>query len=200
MAAMDSQRSVTLAVLAGGLGTRMGGPKSRLTLGGRPILEGLAERFAWPGPTLLGTSPGNEGPPGAGRFGAEVVDARAGEGPLRGVLTALAHATTEVVAVVTVDMPGVGAGEVEWLVDRLEGLAAMGSREVGGAVRVEPFPLVIRCAAREAIGRRLAAGNRSVYSLREEAGVRVVPAPADWPARVWANLNRPRDVDAFLRG
>ena len=41
----------------------MGGPKSRLVLNGRPILDRL-ERFAWRGPTLLVTSPGNEGPPG----------------------------------------------------------------------------------------------------------------------------------------
>jgi molybdopterin-guanine dinucleotide biosynthesis protein A len=50
------------------------------------------------------------------------------------------------------------------------------------------------------IGRRLAAGNRSVYSLREEAGVRVVAAPADWGEGVWANLNRPEDLQAFARG
>lgn len=178
----------------------MGGPKSRLVLGGRPILERLAERFAWRGPTLLVTSPGNERPPGWERFAAEVTDERAGEGPLRGVLTALACATTEVVAVVTVDMPGVGAAEVEWLVGRLDGVAVMCSRAVDGAERVEPFPLVIRAAAREVIERRLAAGNRSVYSLRDEAGVRVVPAPREWAQRVWANLNRPEDLEAFDRG
>lgn len=177
----------------------MGGPKSRLVLGGRPILERLADRFAWGGPTLLVTSPGNERPPGWERFGAEVTDERAGEGPLRGVLTALGRATTEIVVVVTVDMPGVGAAEVEWLIRQLDGIAVMCSRSVGGEESVEPFPLVIRTAAREVIARRLAAGNRSVYSLRDEAGVRIVPAPAEWDAGVWANLNRPEDLEAFER-
>lgn len=194
------QERVTLAVLAGGRGTRMGGPKSRLTLGGRAILADLADRFAWRGPTLLVTSPGNERPPAWGRFGSEVTDPRAGEGPLRGVLTALEHATTEVVAVVTVDMPGVGAAEVEWLVGRLDGVAAMCSRSRDGAERVEPFPLAIRASARAVVERRLESGNRSVYSLGDEAGVNVVPAPAGWPARVWTNLNRPEDLEAFGRG
>jgi molybdopterin-guanine dinucleotide biosynthesis protein A len=194
---MDQER-VTLAVLAGGRGSRMGGPKSRLVLGGRAILEDLADRFAWRGPTLLVTSAGNERPPGWERFGAEVTDEREGEGPLRGVLTALEHAATDFVAVVTVDMPGVGPAEVEWLAGRLTGVAVMGVREVDGVKRVEPFPLVVRGAAREMIGRRLAAGLRSVYALREEAGVAVVTTPAAWPGRVWANLNRPEDLEAFL--
>jgi molybdopterin-guanine dinucleotide biosynthesis protein A len=194
---MVRQESVTLAVLAGGVGSRMGGPKSGLVLGGRPILERLAERFAWGGPTLLVTSPGNGRPPGWERFGAEVTDERAGEGPLRGVLTALGRATTELVAVVTVDMPGVGAAEVEWLIGRSDGIAVMCSRSLGGEERVEPFPLVIRAAAREMVARRLGAGNRSVYSLRDEAGVSVVPAPREWPEGVWANLNRPEDLEAF---
>src|SRR5947207_356051 len=81
----------------------------------------------------------------------------------------------------------------------LGGVAVMCSRDDRGEARVEPFPLVIRRAAREEVERRLAAGNRSVYSLREAAGVSVVPAPAEWPARVWTNLNRPEDVEAFLR-
>jgi molybdenum cofactor guanylyltransferase len=197
---MGAAEPVTLAVLAGGSGSRMGAPKSQLRLGGRPILDGLLDRFAWRGPTMLVTAPGNERPPGAGRFGAEVTDVRPGEGPLRGVLTALEHATTDVVAVVTVDMPGVGPAEVGWLIQRLDAVAVMCSRDVGGAASVEPFPLVIRTAARDAVSRRLGAGNRSVYSLREEVGVRVVPAPAGWPARVWTNLNRPEDLEAFGRG
>jgi molybdopterin-guanine dinucleotide biosynthesis protein A len=50
------------------------------------------------------------------------------------------------------------------------------------------------------IARRLGAGLRSVFALREEAGVQVVTTPAEWPARVWANLNRPEDLEAFGRG
>ena len=53
-------RDVTLAILAGGEGSRMGYPKGELRLGGRPILPVLLERFAWEGPTLLVTAPGRQ--------------------------------------------------------------------------------------------------------------------------------------------
>ena len=36
-------RDVTLAVLAGGRGTRMGGPKGTLILGGKPILQHVVD-------------------------------------------------------------------------------------------------------------------------------------------------------------
>jgi molybdopterin-guanine dinucleotide biosynthesis protein A len=71
----------TLAVLAGGEGRRMGGPKGVLALDGRPILERLLDRLDWPGPTLLVTAPGREHPPGWRRFTNEVTDPVAGEGP-----------------------------------------------------------------------------------------------------------------------
>src|SRR5512133_394747 len=98
----------TLAVLAGGRGSRMKMPKSRLTLHGRPILQYILERTQWRGrgPTMLVTSPGLDRPPAYELYDAEVVDSVAGEGPLRGLLTALSYATTERVVVVTVDMPG----------------------------------------------------------------------------------------------
>jgi molybdopterin-guanine dinucleotide biosynthesis protein A len=103
---------VTLAVLAGGMGVRMGGAKSGLRIGGVAILRYLFQRVDWAGPTLLVSGVGNEGPAGCELFDGEVTDAVTGEGPLRGVLTALEGAGTDVVAVVSVDMPGVGRAQV----------------------------------------------------------------------------------------
>src|SRR5438552_17571218 len=85
----DILRQCTRAILAGGEGSRMGKPKALLEINGRPILAYLLEQFAWPGPTLLVTAPGREKPPGHELFSREVVDPVAGEGPLRGILTAL---------------------------------------------------------------------------------------------------------------
>src|ERR1700721_4778762 len=87
--------AVTLAVLAGGEGRRMGLPKQNLEINGRPILEFLLNQFAWPGPTLLVTAPSRRHPPGAHLFYAEAVDAIENQGPLRGVLTALENASTD---------------------------------------------------------------------------------------------------------
>ena len=58
----------TLAILAGGEGSRMGQPKAELRIGARPILSYLLDRFLWAGPTILVTAPGRKRPPGATGF------------------------------------------------------------------------------------------------------------------------------------
>jgi molybdenum cofactor guanylyltransferase len=187
-------REVTLAVLAGGRGERMGGPKSRLQIGGVAILQYLLDRLQWPGPTLLVTGIGNGQPPGHELFDREFTDAVAGEGPLRGVLTALDGATTQRVVAVTVDMPGITREQLEWLLDQTcDREVAMMSRVIGGVVRIEPFPCVLGTSARDRIKQRLEVGRRSVHGLGEDAGA-VFAAPASWREQVWANLNRPQDL------
>ncbi len=187
----------TLAVLAGGAGSRMGRPKGLLTLRGRPVLDHLLDRLAWPGPTLLVTAPGRERPPSWDRFDAEAVDAVPDQGPLRGVLTAVEAATTPVVAVATVDMPNVTRDQFEWLAGQLaDHLGVMTAR----AGRVEPFPLLVRTTAAEAVRDRLAGRRRSVHGLAELAGFVVRPAPPDWDATVWVNLNTPEDVARMDQG
>ena len=192
---------VTLAVLAGGEGVRMGGAKSGLRIGGVAILQYLLERLDWRGPALLVSGVGNERPVGWELFDREVTDAVRGEGPLRGVLTALDGAETEVVALVTVDMPGVGREHVEWLAGQLgDDAGVMMSRVVEGVERVEPFPCVFRKGVRASVERRLGEGRRSVHSLGEEARVKIVPAPLAWGERVWVNLNFPEDLEGFAGG
>src|SRR5439155_7528658 len=112
-------KGVTLAILAGGEGSRMGKPKAELLLGGKPILEFLLDRFAWGGPTMLVTAPRREHPPGWERFTLEAVDPVADLGPLRGVLTALNNATTKLVVMTTVDMPGVRQSQLVWLIEQI---------------------------------------------------------------------------------
>jgi len=50
--------------MAGGQGQRMGMPKGLMRLNDVPILASLHNRLAWPGPTILVTTPGREKPPG----------------------------------------------------------------------------------------------------------------------------------------
>ena len=176
----------------------MGRDKSRLVVGGKPILSYLLERFSWAGPTMLVTGPGNEHPPGWELFGREVVDPVADLGPLRGLLTALEAAGTERVVVATVDMPGMGAGQLDWLLGRL------GTRENRLGVMClrcgvrEPFPFACRVAAREVVAERLARGVRSVHSLAEVPGFAEEVAPG-WEDGVWVNLNLPSDYEEFVR-
>ena len=193
---------ITLAILAGGLGVRMGRPKSHLTVAGRPILWHLLDRLDWAGRTLLVTAPGVERPPGFERFTAEVVDAVPGEGPLRGMLTALEAAAGESIVVATVDMPNVGGRQLDWLGERLAGLghaaAAVAARRPGG--EVEPFPCALGPGAAGVIRELLAGGRRSVRGFFDDPRTAVVDAPTDWPGGTWVNLNRPEDLDAFGDG
>jgi molybdopterin-guanine dinucleotide biosynthesis protein A len=196
---MRTLSDCTLAVLAGGQGSRMGRPKGLLTIGGRPILTHLLHRLAWPGPTLLVTAPGRERPPGCEGFDAEAIDPVADEGPLRGVLTALKACRTPLLAVTTVDMPGMGRAQFEWLANQLgdEDRGVMCDRPAGDRRQLEPFPLLLRPTAIDVVRERLAQRRRSVHALATEAGFGVRPAPAAWADTVWVNLNTPADVARF---
>src|SRR5262249_35493764 len=85
---------VTLAILAGGMGRRMGGPKAWLQIEGKSILAWLNAKLPWPGPTIVVSSPATANPPDADLFDQVVIDPADDLGPLRGVLTALEHAET----------------------------------------------------------------------------------------------------------
>ncbi len=180
----------------------MGRPKSFMEIGGQPILIALADRLRWPGPSLLVSSPGRECPPGADQFGREVVDAVAEEGPMRGLLTALENSTTDIIVVVTVDMPNVAGEQLGWLISRLAerpgclGLAT--SRATDSKAFTEPFPSAYRRAAREAVTSCLSRGELSVHRLFGGAGFELAAAPLAWESlRVWTNLNTPADVSDF---
>ncbi|MEA2711239.1 MAG: molybdenum cofactor guanylyltransferase [Phycisphaerales bacterium] len=191
---------VTLAILAGGEGARMGTPKGELRIGDEPILAYLLRTMDWRGSTMLVTAPGREHPPGWERFDREVVDPVGGQGPLRGVLTALENATTLIVAVTTVDMPNVRAADLQWLIARLaDAPDAMGLMLRRGA-EIEPFPGAYWTAAAGAIRAQLDTNRLSVRALADQTGFATLPAPRDWDEQeVWTNLNRPEDLAAFLK-
>lgn len=194
----DALTNTTLAILAGGEGSRMGRPKGLLEIGGRPILRHILENARWGGPTLVVTSPGRESPPGAEGFDAEVVDSVAGLGPMRGVLTALEHVKTETVVVSAVDMPAIGWEIFRWLAGELQGRpdaqVVMIERIWESASITEPLPAAFRRSARNLLERRLADGESSLRDLRHLGQVQVLRAPGDWAPELWTNLNFPEDV------
>ncbi|HWE02572.1 MAG TPA: molybdenum cofactor guanylyltransferase [Tepidisphaeraceae bacterium] len=191
----------TLAILAGGAGTRMGGPKGRLTLAGQPILEYLLDRLVWAGPTMLITAPGREHPPGWRRFHREISDPASGGGPLRGILTALEHLQSPYLIVLTIDMPGVRLPHCAWLLHALHNdsprLGVMSRRRILNEVQIEPFPCALRLDAISAVAGRLSQEKRSVQGLLSDPGFVAVDPPGDWPNEVWTNLNAPEDLERF---
>jgi len=195
----------TLAILAGGEGRRMGEAKGALALHGRPILERLLDRLDWPGPTLLVTAPGREHPPGWRLFTREATDPVAGEGPLRGILTALENASTNEVVVLPVDMPNVTAAPLAWLAARLRdhpAAAAVMVEQPGRAPnRIEPLPAAYRATTAKTLVRaHLGDRQLSLHRLTDSSEVVVVPAPFDWPSDFWVNLNTPSDLAAYTAG
>jgi molybdopterin-guanine dinucleotide biosynthesis protein A len=192
---------VTLAILAGGEARRMGFAKAEIRVGRRPILAYLLERFGWPGPTLLVTAPGRVHPAGWERFTREVSDPDGGQGPLRGVLTALESATTPIVVVTAVDMPRIGAEHLNWVVRELRGRPAaagvMPRQRTMGEAHVQPFPSAFRAEAASAIGRALATNRRSLHGLLDDPAFVSAEVPDGWEDSVWTNLNTPADLDAL---
>jgi molybdopterin-guanine dinucleotide biosynthesis protein A len=196
MAAMN-EAEVTLAILAGGRGERMGKAKGLLRVGGQPILAYLLERFEWGGPTMLVTSPGRERPPGAELFDREVVDPVEGMGPVRGFLTALENAATSMVVVTSVDLPLVQKEQLTFLVQMLHGQRWKTGFMLDRPKHFRPFPSILAAGAKEAIAIHLQSGERSLASLFRVLRLTPVEAPAHWPEEIWTNLNEPADLARF---
>ena len=192
-------RNVALAILAGGEGSRMGYAKAEMRLHGRPILRVLLERFAWPGPTLLVTAPGRERPTGHEAFTSEVVDPSPGQGPLRGLVTALENSPVPWLVVTAVDMPLVRREQLVWLAsevqqgERRRGLMLY---EVEGDRReLQPLPAAFQIDT-AIFGRQLlGAGRRSLQSLLSDASISGIDAPVSWPRESWTNINTSRDLE-----
>jgi molybdopterin-guanine dinucleotide biosynthesis protein A len=203
MATTCNASDATLAILAGGEGSRMGRPKGLLRIEGQPILEYLHRRFAWPGPTCLITAPGRQNPPGASVFDRELVDPESGSGPLRGILTSLENLGTPLLVVATVDMPLLENLHLRHLLsglqNRLDTLGLMYERPHGGHIVLEPFPLALRQEAIEVVRLRLTGGDRSVKHLLQEQSFQTIAAPECLLPFIWTNLNEPGDLEAFGR-
>jgi molybdopterin-guanine dinucleotide biosynthesis protein A len=190
--------NITLAIIGGGTGRRMGMPKAWLQIGDESILAWLNRRLCWPGPKMLVSSPATANPPDANLFDELCLDPVDGLGPLRGVLTALEHSTTATVVITAIDMPGVNFQTLDWLAESLanrpdcQGLMCRVSRT--SAPAIEPFPSVFRTSAAASIARRLEQGRRSVHSLCESSEFCAIEPPSDWPDDIWTNLN---EADQF---
>src|ERR1044071_8805428 len=197
-----TRSNVTLAILAGGQGSRMGRPKAELTVSGQPILQYLMARLNWQGPTLLITAPDRRHPPGASLFTREIPDPIAGQGPLRGLITALTHCATQLLVLAGVDMPAISEAHCRWLIEQIESrphvLGVLPSRIAEGTRQIEPFPSVYRTNAANVVAEHFESGNRSIYSLTHLPTFVVAETPSEWGTSVWTNVNTPQEFDAWL--
>jgi molybdopterin-guanine dinucleotide biosynthesis protein A len=180
---------VTLAILAGGEGSRMGRPKGLLEINGVPILTWILGQLRWPGPTMVVTAPGRERPPGWELFDRETTDPIAGLGPLRGITTALEAATTDRTIILPVDMPFMNLRALTWLAHQPAASGVLLRNGGDAEEQIEPMPLLVLRSALPTLLRCLEEKRIAVRGLALEPGFSVVTAPADWEDQVWQNLN-----------
>lgn len=177
----------TLAVLAGGRGSRLGGvAKGLIRLGNETVLERLlALAPEWPRLVVSNTPFAYE------HFDAPIVgDLEPGKGAPGGVVTALAMASTEWVVLVACDMPFVTRALIDRLLARCSSDVDVVAFTRGGFV--EPLCAVYRRSLADDWAPRLA-GNPSLQELARSA--RLISeelAPED--AALLDSLNTPDDL------
>lgn len=181
-------------ILAGGQARRLGGrDKSALAIGGRRLLD---RQLAALGPvatrvTIVG------GPPErfAGCGVPVVPDLVAGAGPLGGVYTALAQATTARVLILACDLPFVTAPFLEYLGSAGHECDVTLPRNAHG---LHPLCAAWARATRPVIGRLLDQGVRKVRDALGALRLHVVEGEAleafDPDGRLLHNINTPDDL------
>jgi len=188
-------------VLAGGESSRMGRDKALTKLAGKTLVSHALRVLRSAG--LQGSIAGSRS--GLERFAAVVPDEASGFGPLGGVCSALAHASSEWVVFITIDLPLIPPSLIRFLI--------LHARETGCYATIcslngfaQTFPVVIRRDALASLSRDLASGRSGCFAAFVAAGVSIVPVelavqagqmtderglvPYQW----FSNINTPVDL------
>ena len=198
--------TVSVAILAGGLATRLGGgDKGALVVGGRRILDWQLDAVA-PLTDDVCLVDGHDRPADLAATAARVSgrnvlprrvhDRVPGRGPLGGLDAALAHARHDVVLVLAGDMPCVTTQLLRHLVSVLhEGVDVVVPRTKDG---YHPLCAVYTRECRTAVARRLEAGQLALVGLLDELRVQIADTAAleafGHPDVLLANVNTPEDL------
>jgi molybdenum cofactor guanylyltransferase len=146
-----SPSAPVVAVLAGGLGRRMGAAKAAVELAGRPLISYPLRAAAEAGlPALVVAKSDSELPPLQAPIVREPDSPRH---PLCGVLAALRHAGGRAVLAVACDMPFLSARLLAWMAEMGEAAVVT----VDG--HAQPLPALYSQATRPALEQALARGD-----------------------------------------
>jgi molybdopterin-guanine dinucleotide biosynthesis protein A len=130
------------------------------------------------------------------RYGAlgypAIPDLYPGEGPLGGILTALAHTSAQWNLLTACDMPGLTGTFLSALLDAAEASGADVLLPAGPSGRLEPLCGVYRKSAWAALHAAFAAGVRQASRAAGLAGLRTAPFQVS-PAAVLQNVNTPEE-------
>ncbi len=185
---------VTLAVIAGGRGERLGGvAKGLLEVEGRPVLERLLELGRLFGDVLLVA---NDPAPYVRFHLRAVEDVVRGRGAPGGVHAALEGARTEWVLAVACDMPFVTGAAVRTLLEARGPEVDAVCFTVGG--RVEPLLALYRKTLSGPWGEALRGEEPSLRSLLSRCRAKLLPEDAlravDAELRSVVSVNTPEDL------
>ena len=185
--------SITGLVLAGGLGSRMGGEdKGLMVLAGRPMVDHVLEALRPQVGTLLISANRNRERYAA--FGHPVIaDAVDGYlGPLAGVFTALQRCTTEFLVTAPCDAPLIAPD----LVARLYAACTQAGADVAvasdGKSR-QPVFLLLRKTLSPSLGSFLAGGGRKAHAWLGE--LRAAEADLSDQPDTFLNINDPAELE-----
>jgi len=196
-----NRRSLLGAVLVGGRGRRLGGPKADTPVGGTPMVQRVAAavRVVATHTCLVGRAPSTD-------LGlATLPDRTPDAGPLGGLEAALLEAEErglDAVLLVACDLPMLEPGPLARLAEELGDAAAVApAREDGFDTACAVYSVEALAAVRAA----LSSEDRSLHGLFRAVGGRAVdPATLGIePGRHLLNVNMPGDVERaerLLRG
>jgi len=184
---------VTGAILAGGRSSRLGTDKALVTVGGKPLIERVADALTAVCEHVILVT----GRPETYAFlGLPTVsDLYPGRGPLAGIHAALWHASTPLVFMSACDMPFVTAELVRLALSRSEGYDAVVPYPDGQA---EPLQGLYHRRCLIAIEESIAAGQTSVRGFLDRIAVRRLERPEIQrigdPSLIFFNLNTASDL------
>jgi len=184
------------AVLAGGLSKRMGSDKAEVMIEGVPLWSRQRDvlRSAGIGRVFLVRQPGQAAPEGV----PCLLDSVPGIGPLGGLHAALHEAGDSPVAVLAVDMPGIGPDWYAWLSAFCdEGVGAMARSAAGCEPLAAIYPPVALAFAEAAVAKGDYSLQRLALSLAERGHLRLVGLDPAGMKRV-QSLNTPLEKGAWV--
>lgn len=182
-------------ILCGGRTRRFGGEKALVRVGGRAVVERVADALApFCAEVLVVASPRREM---AVPAGARVVeDVHPGAGPLGGIATGLRAMAADLALVVGCDMPFLVEGLLRLLVEQAAGFDAVVPRRADGYL--EPLHALYRRACLPAVEEALARGVPAPWRVFGSVATRYVEEEEcrvlDPEGLSFFNLNSPDDL------